>query len=100
MGLLRSACDGLAGPVQSAAVVGHRDDRIVGRPCGDKRHDAAAGLPPAEAARSSWLEMGVPVEKGAAYAKPGMGYLRQRSHCRRLTAAPLTGVGNSIIGSH
>ena len=87
MGLLRSACDGLAGPVQSPAVVGHRDDRIAGGPCGDQYHDAVAGLPPAEAARGSWLEMGVPAEKGADCAKPGMGYVRQRSHCRRLTAA-------------
>src|SRR5262247_2495913 len=48
--LLRSACDGLAGPVQSPPVVGHRDDRIVVRPRGDEYHNAVAGLPPAEAA--------------------------------------------------
>src|SRR5258708_362449 len=88
MGVLRSACDGLAGPVQSPAVVGHRDHRILGRPCGDKHHDAFAGFPQAEAARGSWLEMGVPAEKGAAYAKPGMGYVQQGSHFRRLTAPP------------
>ena len=86
MGLLRSACDGLAGPVQSPAVVGHRDDRIVVRPCGDKYHDAVARLPPAEAARGPWLEMGVPAEKAADCSKPGMGYVRPRSHLRRLTA--------------
>src|SRR6476646_8808964 len=88
MGLLRPARDGLAGPIQSPAVVGHRDDRLVGRPCGDQYHDAVAGLPPAEAARGSWLEMRVPAEKGADCSKPGIGYVRQRSHCRRLTAPP------------
>ena len=87
MGLLRFACNGLAGPVQSPAVVGHRDDRIDGRSCGDKYHDAVASPPPAEAARGSWLEIGVRAEKGADYAKPGIGYVRPRSHCRRLTVA-------------
>src|SRR5215831_7660285 len=50
--LLWSACDGLAAPVQSPAVVGHRDDRIVVRPCGDEYHNVVAGLPPPEAAYS------------------------------------------------
>src|SRR5215467_12754493 len=50
--LLRSACDGLAPPVQPPAVVGHRDDRIAVRPCGDEYYNGAAGLPPAEAAHS------------------------------------------------
>src|SRR5215468_5890782 len=50
--LLRSACDGLAKPVQSPAVVGYRDDRIVVRSCGDEYHNAVAGLPPTEAAHS------------------------------------------------
>src|SRR5207245_1466644 len=86
MGLLRSACDGLAGSVQPPAIVGHRDDCLLGRPCGDKRHDAVASLPQVEAARGSWLEMGVPAEKAADCSNPGMGYIRQRSHYRRLTA--------------
>src|SRR4029078_2125978 len=78
LGLLRSACDGLAGPVQSPAVVGHRDDRTVGGPCGDQYHDAVAGLPPPETARGSWLEMGVPAEEAADHSKPRMGCVRQR----------------------
>src|ERR1019366_2424099 len=59
LGLLRSACDGLAGPVQSSPVVGHRDNRTAGRACGDEYHDSVTGLSPAEAARGSWLEVGV-----------------------------------------
>src|SRR5690349_11070296 len=57
VGVLRSACDGLAGTVPAPAVVGHGDDRVIGRACGNGDHDAAARLPPAEAARGSWLEM-------------------------------------------
>src|SRR5215831_4101905 len=50
MALLRSACDGLAAPVQPPTIVGHRDDRIVVRACGNEYHHAVAGLPPTEAA--------------------------------------------------
>src|SRR5258708_1213346 len=71
MGVLRPACDGLAGALQSPAVVGHRYDRIVGWTCGDQYHHAPARLPPVEAARGSCLEMGVPAENSAGDASPG-----------------------------
>src|SRR5215471_9583688 len=52
LALLRSACDGLASPVQSPAVVGHPNDRVVVRPCGDEYYNGFAGLPQTEAAHS------------------------------------------------
>src|SRR5262245_44836151 len=85
--LLRSACDGLAGPVQSPAVMGYRDDRIIVRPCGGQYHNAIAGLPTVEAAHGEWMELGVRSEKDADFAEPAMGSIRQRSDSWRLKRA-------------
>src|SRR5215510_636451 len=45
LAVLRSACDGLAWPLQSPPVVGRRDDCIVVRPGRDEYHNAFTGSP-------------------------------------------------------
>src|SRR5579871_6359024 len=88
MGLLRSACDGLAGPVSAPAVMGHRDDHIAGWPGGDEHHHAATRLPPPEAPCVSRLEMGTAPEANAYFTQIGLGQVRDRPGRRRLRAAP------------